>query len=486
MAAAVPEEIPVPIPRMNNYDNIENEELKVAKLNKFLQNRGLHNNLRIFVYTWNTQDVNLSTDEIQQPINFANSPFFTNFREMIAKIQKKRCHMVIFNFQNDQANDRFTKTFLPSIMDDFDYTFPTGKSKSSSTMGSIIAKLTNTKNNKSPSVSEFKPKMGKTMLRTVIFVQKLWWKRLGYIWWNQYKVRAVNKFLSKNSNKIIQQNMANIKQFTRKCNIMDENLLSELTTMDVPTYGKLGIVNVCFKNREIYAKLNQILHKKMEEYKQNKSINRNLKPQEVFPLYESVFEMTRLKIIKEQSKCFKDMIDKAKEERVDYLIVGGDLNYRVKLSKKFRNIPQLLESFEYQYGRVSRQLLQQYEEISAEFESRAIEPLLEGVDNYGPTFPPTCTLSRSRDNSCKVRRIWRTWNIDNEMGSSSNKYTNGQYHQSCFMNPTNEFDAFGWCDRIFYNTYNGKNKLKCIYYDSVDVIPEKLSNNRPVMAILEL
>ena len=69
MAAAVPEEIPVPIPRMNNYDNIENEELKVAKLNKFLQNRGLHNNLRIFVYTWNTQDVNLSTDEIPNAPN---------------------------------------------------------------------------------------------------------------------------------------------------------------------------------------------------------------------------------------------------------------------------------------------------------------------------------------------------------------------------------------------------------------------------------
>jgi hypothetical protein len=384
---------------------------------------------------------------------------------MLIKVKKKRCHMVVFNFQNDETNDRFTKSMLESIMQDYDYVLPATREKS---------------------ISEFKPKLGKTVLRTVIFVQKDWWSRMGHIWWNEYKSKWYEKIIPKNRGKIIQQNMAGIEQFNKKCNIMDENLLCQLTVISIPTYGKVGIINTNFKNvSTVFTKLRETMNKKIAEYRVKRIVSdtRELKSKEIYPLYKSVYEMTRLKIVKEQSKCLNQVIQKAKEEGVDYLLVGGNLNYRVKLTEKFKSIPALLESLQYQYSKISRRLLAQYEEITAEFSSRAIEPMQEGVDNMGPTFPPTCTLSSARGPGCLINR-----NLNfNKMGTG--RYRNSQLNESCYISNANAmYSAFGWCDRILYNTFNNKSPMKCTYYDSGDIFTGDniRGNYRSVFGIFEI
>ena len=461
----------------NDYNNDnENEDLKIARLNKFLKNSGYMKNIRIFVYSWNINDLNLSKrEDDNSTIQNVDDPQYAFFRKMIKKIQKKRCHMVIFNFQNDQSNDIFTKTFLPSIMKEYNYIMPSTAAKS---------------------ISEFKPKFGTTVLRTIIYVQKMWWKRISMTWWNDYKAKWYEKVVPKNVNKIVEEKMANIQQFNKKCNLMDENLLSQLTVLEIPTYGKLGIINTNFRgNEDIFIKLNELMQKKIKEYRnERKWMTRNLTEKDIYPLYESVYEMTRQKIIQEQSKCLNQMITKAKEEGVEYLILSGNLNYRVKLTSKFKSIPKLLESFQYQYSRISRQLLSQYEEITAELASKSIDPLMEGVNNRGVTFPPTCLLRQSRNpDQCKIVRNWNRWNM-NEF-TTGKMYKSSQYNKDCYLMSNNQnYTPFGWCDRIFYNSYgknknknqNKKDKMKCVYYDSGDVFESVSGNYRPVFAILEI
>jgi hypothetical protein len=135
----------------------------------------------------------------------------------------------------------------------------------------------------------------------------------------------------------------------------------------------------------------------------------------------------------------------------------------------------------YQYSQISRSIIAKYDEVASQFRSKVIEPLMEGVDNLGPQFPPTCLLQAERPKKCQHVAIWSE---NKPMDQSSQLYD-----EECYaLNTTrNSMGAVGWCNRIFYKKMNKNDRdLNCIYYNSVDLLHYYRNSYRPVMGIFEI
>jgi hypothetical protein len=178
-----------------------------------------------------------------------------------------------------------------------------------------------------------------------------------------------------------------------------------------------------------------------------------------------------------QTECLQKGIQKAIEEGVDYLFVYGSLNYRIKVNGEYRSVVEVLNSLGYHYKQISRELLAKYDEIANQFEMRHIETLLEGEDNEGPKFSPTCILSSGRSRECQSIANWTA----NKPANLSGK----QYDRYCYVTQSGNV-PMGWCDRIFYQTYHNKPSLTCEYYDSTDDPNFLLGNHRAVYGIYEI
>lgn len=121
----------------------------------------------------------------------------------------------------------------------------------------------------------------------------------------------------------------------------------------------------------------------------------------------------------------------------DYVIVMGDLNYRMI---PFRNWSaretgeSILENPE---------LHRSYDELTLSIRNQQVPEMMEGVGNIGPTFAPTCKMKKNRDNS-DDRVYLEEYNI-------------GKY----------DARVPSYCDRILYKSYT-KTRLVCLYYDRFD------------------
>jgi len=81
--------------------------------------------------------------------------------------------------------------------------------------------------------------------------------------------------------------------------------------------------------------------------------------------------------------------------------------------------------------------------------------LIEGIDNRGPDFPPTCYLSQKRKGNYE-EPLLQSINSNNPIPKS---------HQ---VTPS-DFNQIGWCDRIYYGTFQmGPVGLECLEYQRLD------------------
>ena len=145
-------------------------------------------------------------------------------------------------------------------------------------------------------------------------------------------------------------------------------------------------------------------------------------------------------LVKQNSCLVKTYNNFAVKNDVDYVFYVGDLNYRCDIKNAKKAYETLKKEGFTAYLK--------FDELGEEMRKGSIPVLLEGIDNKGPLFAPTCKMRKGRgDKNCYD-------NIPDE-----GCYKLGIFNQR----------APSWCDRILYRTFEGKDKkIKCFIYDRWD------------------
>jgi len=127
----------------------------------------------------------------------------------------------------------------------------------------------------------------------------------------------------------------------------------------------------------------------------------------------------------------------------DFLIYFGDFNYRLSDHRPANIVADELILNKNNYDYFSY-IYNNNDELKEQINRRNIYEFNEGIDNKGPSFLPTCKMSKNR---CKNITYWK-------LGKNNHRIPS-------------------WCDRILYkkynNTYNTNYNIKCIYYNRFDV-----------------
>lgn len=159
-------------------------------------------------------------------------------------------------------------------------------------------------------------------------------------------------------------------------------------------------------------------------------------------------KMLRQNELNHSNVCFNNIIENLvlyNDPIPDHVIFFGDFNYRVNdlrpanvISQEFINAdaasePQRSELFHNIY-RTSDEMLDQMSREN-------IYKFMEGINDNGPLFLPTCKMSTDRLPNIN-HALWRI----------------GKSYQ---RNPS-------WCDRIIYQDYQTYRRLQCTMYDRFD------------------
>jgi hypothetical protein len=133
----------------------------------------------------------------------------------------------------------------------------------------------------------------------------------------------------------------------------------------------------------------------------------------------------------------------------DYVFFFGDFNYRIQYPGKASGLADMIVQNNDGIP-LFNDLYQNYDEMLNQMKLGTIYGMLEGVNNEGPMFIPTCKLVKYRDNCVTLTDI-----------DSIDYYKIGKYDQRM---PS-------WCDRILYYKYNKQVmfNLECISYHNFDV-----------------
>jgi hypothetical protein len=448
-------------PNNNTFNNVlgnNNNKIPINSLERYLVKSGLGPKLRIFIYTWNMKNISTIIDDSMDEI-------YNDFHMMVHSLKKRKCKIVIFCFQNDENNSLFSKTVLRNIMMHNVFVL-TGDSPEFEKKDELIG--------------EYKPTVGNSIMRTLLYVDEDWYKRIKSRWWAEMKIQWYKKLIPNKPNKLVMNKMLRMSHFSKSCNVMDDNLLGMISTFTIPGYCKVGIINIDFKDKvEIYNKMKELLEEKKKKFRDEYKFEPRKK--DFVQMYDSIYEITRQKMINESNKCLMKIVEKAMTEKVDMLFLCGSMNYKFTLGEKFQNIPRILEMMGYHYQSITRFILSRYDEIAQQFHLQNIDSFNEGINNMGPTFPPTCILSQSREEQCKQVSNWNQNNFSN--------VRNDLYDPSCYMfnNNGNQSGKLGWCDRIFYNNFHTNMNLDCISYTTSDFPSFTMNNNhRAVLGLFEL
>lgn len=176
-------------------------------------------------------------------------------------------------------------------------------------------------------------------------------------------------------------------------------------------------------------------------------------------------KMLRQNAINKSNICFNNIIEQLvlfKDPIPTHVIYFGDFNYRLT---DLRPAAEIATQFrlEIDNHEFIKDMYNNYDELKEQMNRGNIYPFLEGVDNQGPIFIPTCKMMKER-NGVEVK-LWET----------------GRNNQ---RTPS-------WCDRILYRKFNDQEKdghqLKCVYYDRFDVgMTMAKSDHAAVLALFEL
>lgn len=155
-------------------------------------------------------------------------------------------------------------------------------------------------------------------------------------------------------------------------------------------------------------------------------------------------KMLRQNELNYSNTCFNNIIEDLvffKNPMPTYVFYFGDFNYRLadprpatEVANLFNQNPNDKEFFYNMYT--------MYDELKDQMRRGNIYEFLEGIENKGPMFLPTCKMEKGRDTN-DIECQWKTGKYDQRVPS--------------------------WCDRIIYNKYgDDHHTLQCTYYDRFD------------------
>jgi len=184
--------------------------------------------------------------------------------------------------------------------------------------------------------------------------------------------------------------------------------------------------------------------------------------------------MIRQNALFNSNLCFNNIIENLvlNYSNVSHVILMGDLNYRVWFDNRgaIEIGQEILDKFLLEpqhYKDVLNELYLTGDELVKQMRKENIYNFLEGVNNEGPLFAPTCKMKKNREYlvNNKSKLVTDFWNIGHNQRIPS------------------------WCDRILYQKFNNSDmrNIICTYYDSFDVgNVMKMSDHSGVVAIFEL
>jgi hypothetical protein len=170
----------------------------------------------------------------------------------------------------------------------------------------------------------------------------------------------------------------------------------------------------------------------------------------------------RTEAVRWQANCFNHLYKNTTDiYNPDYIIVMGDLNFRVKIDNNSNSLQIAQKIFsEKDEMDYNLKLISENDELTLLKADGVLPNLIEGVDNKGPQFLPTCKMLQGRSDT--------NYGIDS--------YLLGSIYQR----------APSWCDRILYKSFDPNYTIKCIEYDRWECGDMVLSDHTSVYSIIEL
>jgi len=162
-----------------------------------------------------------------------------------------------------------------------------------------------------------------------------------------------------------------------------------------------------------------------------------------------------------QAQCLQELYTQTVEEySPDCIFVFGDLNFRVQTNDELGATEIAIKLFE--QGRpFIKKMIDEYDELRLliNYPRSGIPKFIEGVDNQGPIFIPTCKLKHCRKES----------DIDRE---------------EIFKCGKADQRAPSWCDRIIFDASIGeKTIVSCAKYDRMETGTMNHSDHAAVYGI---
>lgn len=188
-------------------------------------------------------------------------------------------------------------------------------------------------------------------------------------------------------------------------------------------------------------------------------------------------KMLRQNELNESNVCFNNIIESLvlfKTPMPTHVIYFGDFNYRMGDHRPASKVADLFNDNFENPGFIN-DLYKEYDELREQMRRKNIYDFLEGVNNQGPTFVPTCKMVKGRITST-------CYDKENNEGIQAFEGTD------CWKTGKQDQRVPSWCDRILYQKFGDDNhNLICTYYNRFDVgdVMSK-SDHAGVLSMFEL
>ncbi len=149
-------------------------------------------------------------------------------------------------------------------------------------------------------------------------------------------------------------------------------------------------------------------------------------------------KMIRQNALSYNNICFNNIFENLvlfQDKKPNNIIYFGDFNYRVSDIRSAEEVAKEFNKHETDIEYLSNMYLNN-DELLYQMKKDNIYTFLEGIDNSGPLFLPTCKMIKDQN------RDWETGKENQRIPS--------------------------WCDRILYQNFDDTTVIKCIYYNRFD------------------